>query len=53
MLMFSWSIQLRESIRVEAYMYGLKSKPEHWDITCAGMRGISDLSGQWEAIKDG
>jgi hypothetical protein len=38
---------------MEAYMYGLEAKSEHWDITCTGMRGISGLSTQWEAIKDG
>ena len=34
-------------------MYGLKAKSEDWDVTCAGVRGISDLSAQREAIKDG
>jgi hypothetical protein len=38
---------------MEAYMYGLDAKSEHWDIIFAGMRGIADLSAQWEAIKDG
>ena len=47
--MFKWSSQLRERIRMEAYMYGLKTKSEHRDVTCAGMRGIAAHS----AMRDG
>ena len=37
---------------MKAYMYGLEANSEHWDIIGAGMQEISDLSAQWEAMKD-